>query len=192
MNRVLKIVLVILAIIVLIAFIFFIVDYSRVKKGETPIFCILKDTALDGGTNVYIGFGYKVIDFNRLGGYDEIKIGSLFMKYEDFENEFKEIEQKPVIIESTGESEEKPKIHIEILDADGNTIDHIIKYAEYKEDTCDGINNYIITSRAGETYGIEVYENSCHVTLNGKEAVLNESDSNYLIGIIDIYMKDAM
>ena len=41
-------------------------------------------------------------------------------------------------------------------------------------------------------YGIEVYEDSCHVTMNGKEAVLNESDSNYLIGIIDIYMKDAM
>lgn len=68
--------------------IFFSVDYSRVQRQETPIFCINYATANDGGTNEYLGLGYKVIDFNMLNGYDEIKIGSWFMKYEDFEDEY--------------------------------------------------------------------------------------------------------
>ena len=90
MKKVLKIVLIIIGVILILGLIFFGVDYYRVKNQEKPIFCIENPAgeASDGGTKEYWGLGYKVIDFNMLNGYDEIKIGSWFMKYEDFENEY--------------------------------------------------------------------------------------------------------
>ncbi len=44
----------------------FIVDYNKVKNNEKPIFCILEQEVNDGGTKIYLGLGYKVIDFNTL------------------------------------------------------------------------------------------------------------------------------
>lgn len=87
MNKKLKGILIIVGILVLLAIICFCVDYSRVKKQEKPIFCINLATYRDGGTKEYYGLGYKVIDFNRTDGYDEMKIGSWLMKYEDIANE---------------------------------------------------------------------------------------------------------
>lgn len=87
MNKKLKGILIIVGILVLLAIICFCVDYSRVKKQEKPIFCINLATYRDGGTKEYYGLGYKVIDFNRIDGYDEMKIGSWLMKYEDIANE---------------------------------------------------------------------------------------------------------
>ena len=47
------------------------------------MFCIPNPAGiyLDGGTIEYFGLGYKVIDFNRLSGYDEVKVGTWFMDY---------------------------------------------------------------------------------------------------------------
>ena len=74
----------------------FTVDYNRVKNQKKPIFCI-KDPAgviLDGGTIEYFGLGYKVIDFHTIAGFDDIKIGTWFMDYNDFEEEIKAYEKK--------------------------------------------------------------------------------------------------
>ena len=46
----------------------------------------------DGGTIEYFGLGYKVIDFNTLAGFDDIKIGTWSMDYNDFEEERKAYE----------------------------------------------------------------------------------------------------
>ena len=75
--------------------IFFVVDYNRVQKQEKPIFCIKNPagTYMDGGTVEYFGLGYKVIDFNTLAGFDDIKIGTWFMDYNDFEEEMKAYEK---------------------------------------------------------------------------------------------------
>ena len=75
--------------------IFFVVDYNRVQKQEKPIFCIKNPagTYMDGGTVEYFGLGYKVIDFNTLAGFDDIKIGTWFMDYNDFEEERKAYEK---------------------------------------------------------------------------------------------------
>ena len=94
MKKFFKIIGVILAIIVVLGIIFFIVDYSRVKKQEKPIFCILKDEANDGGTKIYLGLGYKIIDFHTLAGFDDIRIGTWFIDYDDFEEEMKMYETK--------------------------------------------------------------------------------------------------
>lgn len=85
-----------LGIFLLLALIFFAIDYLRIQKQEKPIFCILKDEVNDGGTKIYLGLGYKVIDFNTLEGFDDIKIGTWFIDYNDFgkERKFEEELQK--------------------------------------------------------------------------------------------------
>ena len=94
MKKFLKVIGVILAIIVVLGIVFFAIDYSRVQKQEKPIFCVNIATYRDGGTKEYLGLGYKVIDFYTLEGYDDIKIGTWFMDYNDFEEEMEEYEEK--------------------------------------------------------------------------------------------------
>lgn len=96
MKKTLKIIGIILVIIIILGLIFFIVDYNLVKKQEKPIFCIKNPagTIRDGGTIEYLGLGYKVIGFNTLGGYKEIKIGSWFMDYDDFSEEIQKVEEE--------------------------------------------------------------------------------------------------
>lgn len=93
MKKWLKAIGVLIGIIVVFGILFFTIDYNRVKNNETPIFCILKDEANDGGTKIYLGIGYKVIDFHTLAGYDDIKIGTWLMNYDDFEEEIKKYEE---------------------------------------------------------------------------------------------------
>lgn len=96
MKKILKVVVGILGIIVVLGIVFFMVDYNRVKNQKKPIFCI-KDPAgaiMDGGTIEYFGLGYKVIDFHTIAGFDNIKIGTWFMDYNDFEEEIKAYEKK--------------------------------------------------------------------------------------------------
>ena len=94
MKKFLKVIGIILGIIVVLGVVFFTVDYNRVQKQEKPIFCIKNPAGIisDGGTIEYFGIGYKVIDFHTLAGYDDIKIGSWFMDYNDFEEEMKNSE----------------------------------------------------------------------------------------------------
>ena len=96
MKNFLKLIGVIWGIIVILGIIFFSIDYNRVKNQEKPIFCIQNPAGimLDGGTIEYFGLGYKVIDFHTLAGYDDIKIGTWFMDYDDFDEEMKEYEEK--------------------------------------------------------------------------------------------------
>lgn len=96
MKMWLKVIEVVLILIFILGVVFFFIDYNRVKSQEKPIFCIQNPAGaiLDGGTIEYFGLGYKVIDFNTLSGYDDIKIGTWFMDYSDFEEEIKEYEIK--------------------------------------------------------------------------------------------------
>ena len=95
MKVVSKIILVVVFLIIALAITFFIVDYNRVQKQERPMFCINPyGVIMDGGTIVYIGLGYKVIDFHTIAGFDDIKIGTWFMDYNDFAEEIKAYEKK--------------------------------------------------------------------------------------------------
>lgn len=89
MKRKFKIGFTIFAILVMLACIFFTIDLVRVQNQKKPLFCINLVTYRDGGTKEYYGFGYKVIAFNILGGYNEFKIGSWFMNASDFRHEYK-------------------------------------------------------------------------------------------------------
>ena len=96
MKKGFKILFIIIGIIIVLGIVFFVVDYNRVQKQEKPIFCIQNPAGIinDGGTIEYFGLGYKVIDFHTLAGYDDIKIGSWFMDYNDFNEEMKEYEER--------------------------------------------------------------------------------------------------
>ena len=94
MKNKFKIILVIMFIIVILGIIFYKVDSNRAKNNQKPLFCIKTGTLLDGGTIEYLGIGYKVIDFHTLAGFDDIKIGTWFMEYDDFREEMKEYENK--------------------------------------------------------------------------------------------------
>ena len=96
MKKGLKILFIIIGIIIVLGIVFFVVDYNRVQKQEKPIFCIQNPAGIinDGGTIEYFGLGYKVIDFHTLARYDDIKIGSWFMDYNDFNEEMKEYEER--------------------------------------------------------------------------------------------------
>lgn len=94
MKKKLKILFIVLGIIAVLGVIFFVIDYNRVKEQEKPIFCINTTTYKDGGTKEYLGLGYKVIDFHTLAGYDDIKIGTCFMQYNDFDEEMRRYETK--------------------------------------------------------------------------------------------------
>ena len=96
MKKCFKVIGVLLGVIVILGIVFFLVDYNRVQKQEKPIFCVQNPAGIinDGGTIEYFGLGYKVIDFHTLAGFDDIKIGTWFMNYNDFEEEMKEYEEK--------------------------------------------------------------------------------------------------
>lgn len=100
-----KVLVGILVTVMILGITFFVIDYNRVKKQQKPIFCIKNPAGVyqDGGTVEYFGLGYKVIDFNRLGGYDEIKIGTWFMDYNDFSDEY-ETEPGLIPVENTTNS----------------------------------------------------------------------------------------
>ena len=87
------IILVIITLIVLVAT-FALIDYTKVKNNEEPIFCMYTSQYDDGGTTEYFGLGYKIIDFNTLFGFDEVKIGTWFISYKDYEQEIMEFESE--------------------------------------------------------------------------------------------------
>lgn len=47
-------------------------DYYLTKEDRPPNFSIQADTYKDGGTRVYLGLGYKVIDYNQLDGRKDL------------------------------------------------------------------------------------------------------------------------
>ncbi len=101
----------------------FTVDYNRVKNQKKPIFCIQSPAGviLDGGTIEYFGLGYKVIDFHTIAGFDDIKIGTWFMDYNDFEEEIKAYEKKFEESLSTNE-ENNSDLENVIMKVDSTTI----------------------------------------------------------------------
>lgn len=123
MKKILKVVAGILGIIVVLGILFFTVDYNRVKNQKKPIFCIQNPDGgiMDGGTIEYFGLGCKVIDFHTLAGFDDIKIGTWFMDYNDFEEEIKAYEKKFEESLSTNE-ENNSDLENVIIKVDSTTI----------------------------------------------------------------------
>lgn len=80
---------IVIALIVL-GMIFYITDFYRAKTDQVPIFALKYEEVNDGGTAIYVGFGYKIIDYNRYDGKDDTVMGSWFLQYEEPLNTNKE------------------------------------------------------------------------------------------------------
>lgn len=46
-------------------------DINKLQAGEKPLFSVAIATYKDGGTTEYLGLGYKIINFNKITGYDD-------------------------------------------------------------------------------------------------------------------------
>ena len=181
MKKGIKILLIVIGIIIILGLIFFAVDYSRVKKQEKPIFCIQHPAGviMDGGTIEYFGLGYKVIDFNRLNGYDEIKIGPWFMKYEDFENEFNNyISNTKVIVNGY---DNIPTITI--TGEDALILKQILNEFTYDGELCNGIYSYEIIINDEEHY--KVKRDCMAIEKENKQTEITKMDLESIENIID-------
>lgn len=214
MKRGLKILFIIVGIVVILGIIFFAVDYNRVQKQEKPIFCIQNPAGVisDGGTIEYFGLGYKVIDFHTLAGFDDIKIGTWLMDYNDFEKEMKEYEKKfeeelqkdnrnqenninnkvtTIDIQTTGLSSETSIKKYTLNQEEIYEIFNIIDNLTFSNETCDGLPTYYIKYNSEEedgfvTYGIEIFDDEYHITSAGNgEAILSNEQKEELDEIID-------
>lgn len=196
-----KLFLKILLFIILIWTIIFLVDYIRVKNEKLPIFCIKSESSrvADVGTIQYYGLGYKVIDFNRINGFDKIKIGTYFMDYEDFQSEFEEYENRikktsnTILLKTGFREEDAEEINVEII-KEANEIIDIIKNAEFTKDTCDGLNDYLmyINMSENEEYGIEIFKyDNVHITnIEKGEAKLDSTSSKIINDILNKYIEN--
>ena len=133
MKKGLKIISSVLGIVIILGFIFFVVDYNRVKNNERPIFCIKNPagTILDGGTVEFFGLGYKVIDFHTLTGFDDIKIGTSSMEYNDFNEEIQKYEKE--FEEELNKNKEYEINLFELEEISSITIDTLAQYDNKKE-----------------------------------------------------------
>ena len=133
MKKYLKVIGVILGVIIILGIVFIAVDYVRVQKQEKPIFCIQNPAGIinDGGTIEYFGLGYKVIDFHTLEGFDDIKIGTWFMDYNDFEEEMKKYEKE--FEEELNKNKEYVINLFELKEISSITIDTLAQYDNEKE-----------------------------------------------------------
>lgn len=133
MKKSLKVIGIVLGVIVILGIVFFGVDYNRVQKQEKPIFCIQNPAGIinDGGTVEYFGLGYKVIDFHTIAGFDDIKIGTWFMDYNDFNEEMKVYEEK--YEEELNKNKEYVINLFELKEISSITIDTLAQYDNKKE-----------------------------------------------------------
>lgn len=181
MKKKLKMLLITLGILIALSFLFWAIDYARVQKKEKPIFCINISTYRDGGTKEYYGLGYKVIVFNKIlessqdTYYKEVKIGTWFMKYEDFEAEY-----NLKSVEVTGIDIENSKL---IQNEKARELVNILEELQYKEELCSGIISYTVKCDNGVIYYIK---SDCNgVVKNGKQANISKDKLQKIESIIE-------
>lgn len=87
MKKGLKIGIIVFVVIIGCGIIFGSIDKKRATDNKRPIFAVRTTIYKDGGSKEYMGLGYKVIVFNTLCGYKEVKFGSWQMNINDFNQE---------------------------------------------------------------------------------------------------------
>ncbi|MCA1029655.1 hypothetical protein LCL95_01255 [Bacillus timonensis] len=63
---------IIISLVMLLLIVMFFVDYRLAVHQKPPFFAIKTAIYKDGGTQEYIGFGYKILDYNSLDGRDDV------------------------------------------------------------------------------------------------------------------------
>ncbi|MBE1442663.1 hypothetical protein [Paenibacillus sp. OAS669] len=74
-----KLLLLVISLFLLLLPILFMVDYNRALNDRPPLFAIKTQVYKDGGTSIYLGIGYQVIDYNQVDGRKDIVFKSVFV-----------------------------------------------------------------------------------------------------------------
>lgn len=72
----------ILILLILFAIVSRMIDTKRIEEGQKPMFCMQMAEVADGGSKIYIGLGYKVIEYNQADGYQGMVIGGWNLEYD--------------------------------------------------------------------------------------------------------------
>ena len=95
MKRNLKIIIIVLISMMAIIFMMAIVDYQMIKNSKEPIFCYYKTVLRDGGSRVYEGFGYTIVNYyNPILQEHKIRIGIFHRPKDPFSYESRQIGYK--------------------------------------------------------------------------------------------------
>ena len=85
MKKIIKIVLISIICLIFLLSIFGIIDYQMVKNSKEPIFCYYKSVIRDGGSRVYKGIGYTIINYyNPILNEHKLRIGILYYPKDPF------------------------------------------------------------------------------------------------------------
>lgn len=189
MKEVIKVTLISILVIILISFIvlstlgviLYNIDKDRIENGQEPKYCVVSDNVyMDGGSREYYGLGYKVIKFNKINGYNETKIGSLFMDINDFDDEIEEYEKAPMYMYSAKDPEDKKELN----EINKSNIRDIIGNLEYNNKaTDDAVVTYIIEDTNGIVYRFKPEIKS--LSKNDKETVLDDANFEFLKQVIN-------
>ncbi|WP_218096301.1 hypothetical protein [Paenibacillus solanacearum] len=74
-----KKVILVLVLVLLLLINIFMLDYLRALNDKKPIFAIRTEIYKDGGTSIYYGLFYKVIDYNQIDGRKDVVFESIFI-----------------------------------------------------------------------------------------------------------------
>ena len=81
-TLIIMIILIVINILLVLGIIFGSIDKARLEKDQEPIFSFNVSTYMDGGTQVYLGLGYKIYKYPRTR-MDIVDIGTWFLEYKD-------------------------------------------------------------------------------------------------------------
>ena len=85
MKKSIKIVLISIIGLIFLFSILGIIDYQMVKNSKEPIFCYYKDVMRDGGSKVYEGIGYVIVNYyNPILNERKLRIGILHYPKDPF------------------------------------------------------------------------------------------------------------
>lgn len=182
-----KIILFIILIILLIFVwpIMKIIDLKRVEEKKQPIFCIKRESVMDGGSTEWYGLGYKIIDIDTASGYQSVKIALWQDNISDFyENKQEDNENIFITIPR------KISFKVSKKSIDGDTIYTILNKAEQNIDANNESEAIVILIVGDSEYRI-VNKNKQYYVINesNKGYKLTSSEESNLKNIINKYEK---
>ena len=183
MKKVLELIVAIIIAIVVLGGVTFLIDCSSIKSGKKPIIAVSVSQWDDGGTTEYMGLGYRIIDFNMLNGYDDIKIGSWFMRAEDFKVEYEKYNNIEII--KPAEDENLEDMISDNISGDVSISGEDIVIENVSGDM-ESSDNEIINTVSGDEENIEIVSGDSIIDVSGDTEIKEENENIFNAVIIGI------
>lgn len=135
-----------------------------------------------------VGIVY-LVDLNRMNNNEPVLFSTWGKDYEQEKTNTKLDEERSLKVtfdQYVTQADVDRVESIEVID-EAKEIQDMIYNADFSEETCDGVSIYSINFENGENYGLEIFDDNCHITYGNTEAVLTKEDSQKLKEILDKY-----